>query len=255
MEPNLEIKQELGSLPGISQESASETIQHNALQRKVEVLKSEKKKLIGEMSSIRKQYNTACYDHHKKTKELFTMCAQKDAAELKIKNLSSANEKKERNLNDKLSTKEKLIAKLTEEKENIAAELSRTKSELLQSERKLKKEKEDNADRAKTISLVSGENRQLKARLRQYQSNNDLRQYCVARNGVPLDLKATVHKTASKEYEVQQFLSHKMKNRKRFFLVRWKGYSSEHDSWESEENIMNCPKILSEYLKVNNLQS
>lgn len=239
----------------MAHESTGGVSTHNAFQRKIEMLTSEKKKLIEELSSIRKQYNTACYDQHKKAKELSAIRYEKQAVEMKIKNLYSANERKVQNLNEKLARKEKLIEKLSEEKENFIAALSRTQSELLQCQKKLNGEKGDNTQKAKTITLISGENRRLIARLGQYQTNILQRGSCANKNDISSGQNATAHVTSSKEYEVERFVAHKVKNRKRHFLVRWKGYSSKHDSWESEKNIMNCPKILSEYLKMNNLRS
>lgn len=49
------------------------------------------------------------------------------------------------------------------------------------------------------------------------------------------------------EYEVEQILSHKNRYNKPFFLVRWKGFDSNSDSWVREENL-SCPKLLEEYL-------
>lgn len=47
-------------------------------------------------------------------------------------------------------------------------------------------------------------------------------------------------------YEVEKLLNHKVQNGVRFYLVRWKGYSEKHDTWEKESNL-NCPKMLYAY--------
>jgi hypothetical protein len=39
----------------------------------------------------------------------------------------------------------------------------------------------------------------------------------------------------------------------RKFLVRWKGYSDEHDTWEPEENLRNCQNVLTKYKKEHRL--
>lgn len=172
-----------------------------------------------------------------------------EVTELKMKNLNSANERKMRISNEKFAEKDKVIKKFSEENDKLATDLSHAKVELSQCRSKLNDEKKKNAAKAETITRLSGENRHLLARLKQYQSN-------VVRHGndVSSDSKSTAHKNTSHEYEVEHFLSHKVKYRKRYFLVHWKGYSSNHDSWESEENVRNCPKVLSAYLKANNLQ-
>lgn len=45
-------------------------------------------------------------------------------------------------------------------------------------------------------------------------------------------------------YEVDKIIDDKLVNERRY-LVHWKGYGSDHDSWEKEENLL-CPNILSE---------
>lgn len=50
------------------------------------------------------------------------------------------------------------------------------------------------------------------------------------------------------DYEVEAIVGHKGKKGNRHFLIRWKGFLPEDDTWEKEANL-NCPKILSEYLK------
>lgn len=59
--------------------------------------------------------------------------------------------------------------------------------------------------------------------------------------------------TTNEEFEVESILNHKVKNKMRYFLVRWKGYGCSSDTWEPEKNL-SCPKILQKYLKYNNLR-
>lgn len=50
------------------------------------------------------------------------------------------------------------------------------------------------------------------------------------------------------EWEVHRIVDiRNKKDRKREFLIRWKGYKSNYDSWESEENL-NCPDLIDEYM-------
>ena len=50
-------------------------------------------------------------------------------------------------------------------------------------------------------------------------------------------------------YEVEKILDHKVDSRgRRRFLLKWKGYSNEDNTWEYEENL-DCPKLLTEYLE------
>ncbi len=60
------------------------------------------------------------------------------------------------------------------------------------------------------------------------------------------------------EFIVQRIMKFRVveDNRKkkiREFLVRWKGYSAEHDTWEPEDNLINFPSILEKYKKEHQL--
>ena len=53
------------------------------------------------------------------------------------------------------------------------------------------------------------------------------------------------------EFEVEFIHAHKFRKgrkNKRVFLVRWKGYGPEHDTWEPEDNLKNCPDALHDYI-------
>ena len=45
------------------------------------------------------------------------------------------------------------------------------------------------------------------------------------------------------EYEVEQILDSRKRRGKLQFLVKWKGYTDEHNSWEPFENLENAPKV------------
>jgi hypothetical protein len=50
------------------------------------------------------------------------------------------------------------------------------------------------------------------------------------------------------EYEVEKILAHSGRNPgKRRFLVKWRGYAVEHNTWEPEKNLTNCQEALQEY--------
>lgn len=52
-------------------------------------------------------------------------------------------------------------------------------------------------------------------------------------------------------YEVEQILGHRKKRLgKGFrdeFLIRWKGFGSEHDTWEPRQNLTGCKDLLKEF--------
>lgn len=59
------------------------------------------------------------------------------------------------------------------------------------------------------------------------------------------------------QFEVEAILGHRLANRKngnrRMYLVRWKGYDAEDDSWVSEHALRLAPILRREYLRMKNL--
>ena len=58
---------------------------------------------------------------------------------------------------------------------------------------------------------------------------------------------------ADKEYEVETILTHRRKGKGIEYLVRWKGYGSNDNTWEPEKNLSNSDEILEEYKTVHKL--
>ena len=49
------------------------------------------------------------------------------------------------------------------------------------------------------------------------------------------------------EYEVEKILDAKLRYRKMWFLVQWKGYGEEHDQWEPEMNLAHAKEAIEEF--------
>jgi len=49
------------------------------------------------------------------------------------------------------------------------------------------------------------------------------------------------------EFEVEKILNKRMIRGKEKFLVRWKGYMAEEDTWESRENLENTKELVEEF--------
>lgn len=49
------------------------------------------------------------------------------------------------------------------------------------------------------------------------------------------------------EWEVDDILERRKRRGKIEYLVSWKGYGKEHDSWESEINVQNCKELVDEF--------
>jgi len=50
------------------------------------------------------------------------------------------------------------------------------------------------------------------------------------------------------EYEVENILDMKTKHKKKYYLVKWKGYPLYDATWEPESNLTNCHEILQKFL-------
>jgi len=52
------------------------------------------------------------------------------------------------------------------------------------------------------------------------------------------------------EFEVEKILNKRMVRGKESFLVRWKGYMAEEDTWENRENLGNVEELVEEFERV-----
>lgn len=94
----------------------------------------------------------------------------------------------------------------------------------------------------KTMNDMKQEKKLLLARIKQYQTGME-KKTLVDKENKKKSYDATNH-----EYEVESILKHKDTKNGRKYLIRWKGYDSDDDTWESEANL-NCPQILSRYIQ------
>lgn len=71
------------------------------------------------------------------------------------------------------------------------------------------------------------------------------------------DSKQSKVKSKKKEecdfFEVEKLLNHKNVRKVRHFLVRWKGFGPQFDSWQKEVDL-NCPDLLQAYIKKTKLK-
>jgi len=49
------------------------------------------------------------------------------------------------------------------------------------------------------------------------------------------------------EFEVEKILNKRVVRGKEKFLVQWKGYTAEGDTWESRENLKNTRELVEEF--------
>lgn len=55
--------------------------------------------------------------------------------------------------------------------------------------------------------------------------------------------------SSNEEYNVEKILDVKTKGNKTKYFVKWEGYSSDSNTWEPEENLSNCHKLLEDFKK------
>jgi len=52
------------------------------------------------------------------------------------------------------------------------------------------------------------------------------------------------------EFEVEKIINKRMVRGKEKFLVRWKGYTAEEDTWENRENLENAKELVEEFERI-----
>lgn len=131
------------------------------------------------------------------------------------------------------------------QKSNFNAKISQLEAELSDLKKKISADSGLRANYDKTILNLNTEKRELLARLKQvHQSINE--DFLHGHNE-SANCNATAHGLDG-EYEVEYIVKHRSKKGKPEYLVRWKGFSEEHDTWEKEKNLTNCSKVLNAYL-------
>lgn len=102
---------------------------------------------------------------------------------------------------------------------------------------KAKSEKKNIMDDS-NMSILHNENQSMRAQIKQ-----------LHRLSVP---QKSEENTDSCEFEVEKIVKHRRRYKKLEFLVHWKGYSDDEDTWSKECNLQ-CPQILNAYKKMNKL--
>jgi hypothetical protein len=54
------------------------------------------------------------------------------------------------------------------------------------------------------------------------------------------------------EYEVEKVIGERKKRGGVHYLVKWKGYETEHNTWEPKQNLKNAQEAIKDYLKRQN---
>lgn len=108
-------------------------------------------------------------------------------------------------------------------------------------------EQTKNIESDKKISQLVRENKNLSAKLKQFQQYSG--NVCQKEN---VDENACENDSDGESYEVEKIINHKMLNGERKFFIKWKNYSARYNRWIFEKKL-SCPVLLAAYLKLNNL--
>lgn len=177
----------------------------------IDVLKVEKVNFIEEIVSLKSVNQQVSFQLNKQKKELTT-----------IKMEHSQN-----------------VHKLNQEIAKISSDLKIYESEITKLKKKYSEEK---ANDKKIIDKLVFEKNQLTARVKQLQT-------CTLFNDTQNDEQKHDEDVGAKNvYEVDKLIADEMVGKICYYLVRWKGYGRDDDTWEKEKNL-SCPTILEAYKK------
>lgn len=128
-----------------------------------------------------------------------------------------------------LRAKQKLEQNIVKTDDKCAKQINELKSQISVSQNAFSAKKINDE---KLIEDLAREKKVLLARIKQFQTGLQQKQ-----------IEDEKKKDENIEYEVEAILNHR---EMRQYLVRWKGYDSDGDTWENESNL-NCRKKLKQY--------
>lgn len=177
----------------------------------------ENERFLAEITSIRKKYNQAVFDLEK---------SKENEKQISLK------------LDEALKKIELLTCEKVDSEQNSSVQANQEKNE-------------KNLSAANKISLLQKQNSVLEARIKQMERGIHQNDGFQSRNE-----QECVEEKESEEtgFDIEEILDHRKKGSTYSFLVRWKGYGPEGDTWEPKSNLQckNC-KIVNSYLKKNKI--
>lgn len=176
----------------------------------IQMLKAEKVGFINEIVSLKSLNQQFSFQLNEQKKEL---------AAIKVENSQN-------------------VRKLKQEIEKKNSHLKLSESEMAKLKKKCEEEKTNDK---KFIDKLILEKKQLTARVKQLQA-------CSSSNETHDDERAQSD-GVNAVYEVDRLIADEKVGKVRYYLVRWKGFGRDDDTWEKETNL-SCPKILEEYKKL-----
>lgn len=179
------------------------------------------------VNALRQQPQQLGWQEEKQTliHKLVALKAENNKHLLNLKKTESENSKlllQNQKLNENLSACNSQINKLKSKLIACETEISELKSNAIKTNNQMKAEFER-------------EKKMLIDRVQQSQIATEKKQTITSRNS-----------NAENEYEVDAILNDKKTRSGHKYLIRWKNYGPDEDTWEREDNL-NCPTILAQY--------
>lgn len=129
------------------------------------------------------------------------------------------------------------IGKLKSQHQSYIFKLNK-RNEILEGQ--LKTQKEQTVEKQNTINIMQKDIDSLHLKIKQLEDELQQKSITETKN-------QCVEKT-KQDFEVEEIIGDKVLKRTKHYLVQWKGYNKEHNSWEPKKNL-NCPAILEKYEK------
>lgn len=182
---------------------------------KIVALKSENNKNVLALKAAQAE----CAALLKTKQNLEQQIVEKDTAfAMQKKKIELELDATKKNFDAMKSNSDKIIA-------DLKVELTKVRDKLAENEKK----------NGRTMIDLKNENKTLQGLVKQYQRGLDQRE------------KIT-EQSVDAEFEVEAVIGHRETANGKEYLIRWKGYGQDEDSWEKESNL-NCRKLLNAYIR------
>lgn len=196
-------------------------------------------------------YETETIQNHTTNRQILSLNEEKQQMIKDLVHTKGQNQKLILQLQQKLREIDRLKTNSTETISSLSKKVETITSNLNHSKQQLTCEKLKNQKLTTIITDLQREKSMLAAQISELQTTSQMH-YSTPSEAENNCAKNDESKMDDDFYDVECILDHRIYKRFRKFLVRWEGYSSEHDMWVSEKDL-ECRSILVEYLEEHSL--